>query len=51
MLERHFNKPLVMSKKDEKSFRKATECHICRKKCEGDDRVRDHCHVTGKYRV
>ena len=27
------------------------ECHICRKKYDPTDvRVRDHCHITGKYR-
>ena len=46
----HFNKPLIMSEEDEKSFKKAAMCHICGKKCGKDDRVRDHCHVTGKYR-
>ena len=30
---------------------KATHCHICEKKYKVDDvPVRDHCHVTGKYR-
>ena len=24
-------------------------CHFCEKRCD-DDRVRDHCHLTGKYR-
>ena len=26
-----------------------TQCHICDKEL-GDDKVRDHCHLTGKYR-
>ena len=47
----NFNKPLKMTKKDEKAFTKATHCHICEKKYREDDEpVRDHCHVTGKYR-
>ena len=47
----YFNKPLKMTKKNEKSFQKATHCHICEKKYKVDDvPVRDHCHVTGKYR-
>ena len=34
-----------------KPFQKATHCHICEKKYKVDDvTVRDHCHVTGKYR-
>ena len=47
----NFNKPLKMTNKDEKAFKMATHCHICEKKYRVDDvPVRDHCHVTGKYR-
>ena len=47
----NFNRPLKMTGEDEKSFKKATHCHICEKKYRVDDvPVRDHCHVTGKYR-
>ena len=46
-----FNKPLKMTNEDEESFQKATHCHICEKKYRVDDvSVRDHCHITGKYR-
>ena len=46
-----FNKPLKMTNEDEESFQKATHCHICEKKYRVDDvPVRDHCHITGKYR-
>ena len=46
-----FNKPLKMTKDDEKNFKKADSCHICNKKyTDKDIRVRDHCHVTQKYR-
>ena len=46
-----FNKPLKMTNEDEESFKEATHCHICEKKYRVDDvPVRDHCHVTGKYR-
>ena len=46
-----FNKPLQMIEDDENDFKKANECHICNKKyTEKDIRVRDHCHITGKYR-
>ena len=47
----NFNKSLKMTKKDEKAFTKAKRCHICEKKYTDDDvPVRDHCHITGKYR-
>ena len=47
----NFNKPLIMTEEDEKAFTDAIHCHICEKKYKEDDvPVRDHCHVTGKYR-
>ena len=46
-----FNKPLKMTSDDVDAFEKAKECHICNKQyTENDIRVRDHCHITGKYR-
>ena len=50
-MKKHFDKPLRMTKEDEDEFKKITKCHICDKKyTEKDIRVRDHCHITGKYR-
>ena len=51
VMKEYFNKPLKMTKDDEEKFQKADKCHICEKKYNKNDvRVRDHCHVTGKYR-
>ena len=51
VMKKHFNKPLRMTEENEQEFEKATTCHICDKKyTEKDIRVRDHCHITGKYR-
>ena len=51
VMKKEFNKPLKMTKEDEKKFQKAEECHICNKKyTDKDIQVRDHCHITGKYR-
>ena len=51
VMKKEFNKPLKMTKKDEDKFKKAEECYICDKKYTNKDiRVRDHCHITGKYR-
>ena len=51
VIEKEFNKPLRMTKDDEDKFQKAEKCHICDKKyTEKDIRVRDHCHIIGKYR-
>ena len=42
---------LRMTKKNEQDFDEAEECHICGKAYYEDDiHVRDHCHMTGKYR-
>ena len=40
---------IKMTDKEEESFKNATVCHACGSDLE-DDRVRDHCHLTGKYR-
>ena len=51
VMKKHFNKPLRMTEENEQEFEKATTCHICDKKyTENDIRVRDHCHINGKYR-
>ena len=44
-----FDKPLDEESVDYDDFENATKCHIC----EGEmvnDRVKGHCHLTGKYR-
>lgn len=43
--------PIIMTLEDEVLFIISDDCHICGKKYEESDiRVRDHCHLTGKYR-
>ena len=51
VIKKHFNKPLVMTEDDEMCFKLMDECYICGEKyVEKDVRVRDHCHITGKFR-
>ena len=51
VIREHFNKPIKMTRGDKSNFKNAKRCHICKKKYgEDDEPVRDHCHVTGKYR-
>ena len=51
IIKKHFNKLLKMTSRDEGNFRKATRCLICNKRYKEDEEpVRDHCHITGKYR-
>ena len=39
---------IVMTPDDVHAFRMANDCHICGEEL-GVDKVRDHCHITGKY--
>ena len=51
MIKKHFNKNLIMSVEDEERFQSSSKCWVCDKLFDvGDNKVRDHCHVTGKYR-
>ena len=46
-----FNKPLIMTDEDEANFEAMNHCHICGNKyTDKDVRVRDHCHITGKFK-
>ena len=44
-----FKKKIKMTRKDEIAFQNAEICHICDQKLD-NDKVRDHCHLTGRYR-
>ncbi|XP_065681557.1 uncharacterized protein LOC136095205 [Hydra vulgaris] len=44
-----FPKKMIFTMKDKNNFDNAKICHICEKDL-NEDRVRDHCHITGKYR-
>ena len=49
--KKRFNKNLAMSADEEEKFQSANSCWICNKLFDfKDEKVRDHCHVTGKYR-
>ena len=51
VIKKHFNKPLVMTEVDEQHFKTMDGCHICGERYTGNDVcVRDHCHITGKFR-
>ena len=43
-------KKMIITKEEEKQFDKASDCWICGEKLGYDDKVRDHCHYTGRYR-
>jgi len=43
-------KPMIITPEEQQSFYNAHICHICDEAVSCDDKVRDHCHLTGKYR-
>ena len=50
IMKKHFNKNLIMSEEEEYLFQQSNSCCICKKLIDNDEKVRDHCHVTGKFR-
>ena len=51
IIKNHFNKNLLISAEEEKRFQLSNNCWRCDKLFDvEDDKVRDHCHITGRYR-
>ena len=45
------NQELVMTNKNDEDFENSTKCLICDNDyVDGDVKVRNHCHITEKYR-
>ena len=50
-MKKRFNKKLIMTEEGENLFQKSNSCWICKKLIDNvEEKVRDHCHVTGKFR-
>ena len=47
--KKYFNKRLIMTSEDEEIYHNSHICWICKQEL-NTDKVRDHCHVTGKFR-
>ncbi|MGP1926827.1 MAG: hypothetical protein ACTS5R_02030 [Candidatus Hodgkinia cicadicola] len=48
-LDRAFNAPITMLEDNDRTFRNATYCRLCKKPLAGDERVRNHSHITGEF--
>ena len=48
-MKKHFSKNLIMTEEEEEEFQSSNTCWICEKLI-GDEKVRDHCLATGKFR-
>ena len=50
-MKKYFNKNLIMTVNEEEIFQLTNSCWICNELFDaGDEHVRDHCHITGKFR-
>ena len=43
-------KEILLTNEEKESYENQKICHICKKEFNNDNKVRDHCHYTGKYR-
>ena len=50
LLELNTNIPMSFTEEDEQVHRATNICFICQEHMPLNDKVRDHCHLTGKYR-
>ena len=51
VMNKHLNKNVIMSEEEQYLFQQSNSCWICKKRTDNDEaKVRDHCHVTGKFR-
>ena len=50
IMKKHFNKSLIVTE-EEYLFQQSNNCWICKRLIDNDDeKVRDYCHITGKFR-
>ena len=50
VMKKHFNNNLVMTAEQNEEFQRSNNYWICGKLIEFDKKLRDHCHISGKYR-
>ena len=51
IVKKHFNKNLIISEEEKEQFQSSNTCWNWEKLVDdGDEKVRDHCHVAGKFR-
>ena len=51
IIKTQFHERMKITQEQEMEFKRSTSCYICEKKfTKKSIKVRDHCHITGKYR-
>ena len=48
-MKKHFNKNLIITEEEKEKFQLSNACWRCEKLID-DEKVRDHCHKTRKFR-
>ena len=52
VINKHFNKKMIMNEEEEHLFQQSNSCRICKRLFYNDEeKIRDHCHVTGNLKV
>ena len=50
-MKTHFNKNFIMTEEEENKIQPGKTCQICEELIKkDDDKIGDHCHITGKFR-
>ena len=49
-MKKHFNKKLILTEEEEQQYQSSSTCWISKKLDHDDEKVRDNCHVTDKFR-
>jgi len=42
--------PMIISEEEEKTHQECKVCYLCKRSIIGREKVRDHCHLSGKFR-
>ena len=51
MMKNRFNKKIVLTREDDEDLQNSAKCWICYNAyVYGDIKIRNHIHITGKYR-
>ena len=49
IIKQYFNKRLIMTNEDKEIYNNSHICWVCKQEL-NTDKVKDHCHITGKFR-
>ena len=50
VMKKYFNKNFITAEEEEEQFQWSNTCWICEKLIDDEDKIRDHCYITEKFR-